>query len=271
MRSMKRLLAMFGLIAATLMMSAGAVASDAPVLDRILKNGEIRVGMSGNQPPFNARSRQGGLIGLEVDLANQLAAAMGVKLKIVNKPFGDLLATLDKGDVDIVMSGVGITAGRSAKYAFAGPYLMSGKSILTKSSTLAAAKSADEINKADVRFAALENSTSQEFVEKYLPDSKLVKIKDYDDGVQMVLDGKVEALVADMPICVLSVLRYPDQGLATLSRPMTVEPVGIAIPAGDPQLLNMLENYLHALEGMGFMAELRKVWMQDGAWIAALP
>ena len=159
MRSMKRLLAMFGVLAATMMMSAGAAASDAPVLDRILKNGEIRVGMSGNQPPFNARSRQGGLIGLEVDLANQLAAAMGVKLKIVNKPFGDLLATLDKGDVDIVMSGVGITAGRSARYAFAGPYVMSGKSILTKSSTLAAAKSADEINKADVRFAALENST----------------------------------------------------------------------------------------------------------------
>ena len=52
---------------------------------------------------------------------------------------------------------------------------------------------------------------------------------------------------------------------------MTVEPVGIAIPASDPQLLNMLENYLAALEGMGFMGELRKVWMQDGAWIAALP
>jgi polar amino acid transport system substrate-binding protein len=271
MRSMKRLLAMVGVVAATLMISAGAVAADAPVLDRILKNGEIRVGMSGNQPPFNARSRQGGLIGLEVDLANQLAAAMGVKLKIVNKPFGDLLETLDKGDVDIVMSGMGITAGRSARYAFAGPYLMSGKSILTKSSTLAAAKGADDINRADASFAALENSTSQEFVEKYLPDAKLVKIKNYDEGVQMVLDGKVEALVADMPICVLSVLRYPDQGLTTLSRPMTVEPVGIAVPAKDGQLLNLLDNYLEALEGMGYMGELRRVWMQDGAWIAALP
>ena len=50
-----------------------------------------------------------------------------------------------------------------------------------------------------------------------------------------------------------------------------LEPVGIAVPADDAQLLNMLENYLDALEGMGFMGELRKVWMKDGAWIAALP
>jgi ABC-type amino acid transport substrate-binding protein len=108
-------------------------------------------------------------------------------------------------------------------------------------------------------------------VEKNLPDGKLVKIKDYDEGVKMVLDGKVDAMVADMPICVLSVLRYPDAGLTTLKRPMTVEPVGIVVPSSDPQLLTLLDNYLEALEGMGYMAELRKVWLQDGSWIAALP
>lgn len=271
MHLMKRLLAMIGVMLLGVMAAASAFAGDAPVLSSILERGEIRVGMSGNQPPLNTRSRTGGLIGLEVDLAKQLSTAMGVDLKIVDKPFGDLLKSLEKGEVDIVMSGVGITAARSAKFAFAGPYMMSGKSILTKSSTLAAATGSDDINQANFSFAALENSTSQDFVEKNLPNGKLVKIKDYDEGVKMVLDGKVDALVADMPICVLSVLRYPDAGLTTLKRPMTVEPVGIAVPASDPQLLTLLDNYLEALEGMGYMGELRKVWLQDGSWIAALP
>jgi polar amino acid transport system substrate-binding protein len=270
MRFMKRLLSAVGALALTVMAVGNAYAGS-PVLDGILERGEIRVGMSGNQPPFNTRSRTGGLIGLEVDLARQLSTAMGVKLKIVDKPFGDLLKTLEKGEVDIVMSGVGITAARSAKFAFAGPYMMSGKSVLTKSSTLAAATDADDINQASFSFAALENSTSQEFVEKNLPNGRLVKIKDYDEGVKKVIDGEVDALVADMPICVLSVLRYPDAGLTTLKKPMTVEPVGIVVPASDPQLLTLLDNYLEALEGMGYMAELRKVWLQDGSWIAALP
>jgi polar amino acid transport system substrate-binding protein len=271
MRLLKRFVASVSLLALGLAATASAWAGDSPILDGILDRGEIRVGMSGNQPPLNTRSRAGGLIGLEVDLAKQLSSAMGVELKIVNKPFGELLDALGKGDVDIVMSGVGITATRSAKFAFAGPYMMSGKSILTKSSTLAAAADAEDINQSDFSFAALENSTSQEFVEQNLPDGKLVKIKDYDEGVKMVLDGKVDAMVADMPICVLSVLRYPDAGLTTLKRPMTVEPVGIVVPSTDPQLLTLLDNYLEALEGMGYMAELRKVWLQDGSWIAALP
>ena len=270
MTLMKRLLTLAG-IATLMLTSVSAMAESSPVLDKVLKAGEIRVGMSGTQPPFSAHSRNGGLIGMDVDLARQLAGAMGVKLKIVEKPFGDLLAALDKGDVDIVMSGVSITAKRTTKFAFAGPYTMSGKSILTKSGLLAGARDSDSLNSDKHSYAALANSTSQEFVEKHLSEAKLVKIRDYDEGVKMVVDGEVDALVADMPICVLSVMRYPDAGLATLDRPMTVEPIGIAVPASDPQLVNLLDNYLDALEGTGYMTELRKAWLQDGSWVAALP
>ena len=50
----------------------------AQVLQRILDSGELRVGVSGNQPPFNTKNRSGELMGLEIDLANMFAAAFGV-------------------------------------------------------------------------------------------------------------------------------------------------------------------------------------------------
>ena len=87
----------------------------------------------------------------------------------------------------------------------------------------------------------------------------------------MILDGSVDALVADMPICVLSVMRYPDANLATLSEPISLEPVGIALPAGDPQFANLVENYLATFEAAGLLDALRKKWLEDGSWIAALP
>ncbi|MGH9319551.1 MAG: transporter substrate-binding domain-containing protein [Vicinamibacteria bacterium] len=52
------------------------VRAESPVLDRVLKNRELRVATSGTQPPFNAVSKDGQLIGLEVDLARLLAEAM---------------------------------------------------------------------------------------------------------------------------------------------------------------------------------------------------
>ncbi len=271
MSESRRVLKLFVLLSATFIAAWGAAMAQAPVLDRIVKNGELRVGMSGNQPPFNVKSRSGSLIGLEVDLANELAAAMEVKLNIVTKPFGELLAALKSGEVDVVMSGVSITADRARETYFVGPYLLAGKSILTKSKTLAAARAAGDINRADVKLAALENSTSQRFVEKLIPEAQLVKVKDYDEGVDMVLKDQVDALVADMPICVLSLLRFPNEGLATLTQPMTIEPVGIAVPSNDLLFRNLLDNYVDTLEKMGVLDQLRKKWLEDGSWIAALP
>jgi polar amino acid transport system substrate-binding protein len=220
---------------------------------------------------MNAKSRTGQLIGLEVDLANVLAAAMKVKLEPVVKPFGQLLPALKAGEVDIVMSGMTITADRTADVSFVGPYMVSGKSILTKSKTLAAADETGDINRANLKIAALQNSTSQSFVERNLPQVTLMVAEDYDSAVEMVVDGRVDALVADMPVCVLSLLRYPGEDLVTLNQPLTIEPIGMAIPAEDPQFLNLMENYFRALEGIGLTNELRRKWLEDGSWIAALP
>lgn len=227
--------------------------------------------MSGTQPPFNVMSRTGDMIGLEVDLATVIALAMQVELEIIRKPFGELLSALEGGEVDIVMSGLTINAERTRRVSFVGPYMLSGKSILTKSGALAAADSSVDLNKPTVKLAALANSTSERFIERFAPEAQFVSVAEYDEAVQMVLNDEVDALVADMPICVITMMRYPNRGLATLSEPLTLEPIGIAVPANDLQLLNLIENYIETLERTTVLDQLRKKWLEDGSWIAALP
>lgn len=258
------------LVLALVLIAAFGASAEAQVLERILESGELRVGVSGNQPPFNAKDRAGELMGIEIDLARMLAGAFGVEARFVEKPFGELLSAMDAGEVDVVMSGMAITAERSVKYEFVGPYVLSGKSILTNESALTAEGKVD-FNRSDLKLAALENSTSQRFVERNLPAAQLVKVKDYDAGVQMVIADEVDALVADMPICMLSVMRYPNDRLATLDQPLTVEPIGIAMPTSDARLKSVVTSYLDAFEGSGLLEKLRKKWLEDGSWIPALP
>jgi polar amino acid transport system substrate-binding protein len=246
-------------------------AQESPVLDRVVESGVLRVGMSGNQPPFSMRNRSGQLMGVDVDLATALAAALNVEATLVTKPFAELLNALEAGEVDVVISGMTITAERSRHVSFVGPYLLSGTSILTNSRRLAALQNAEDFDQANLKLAALRNSTSQRFVERHLSKAQLTTIEDYDAGVQMVISDEVDALVADMPVCLLSVLRYPDAGLLTLDEPLTIEPIGIALPRNDLQFHNLIRNYHWALEGTGFLEALRKKWMEDGSWIAALP
>jgi polar amino acid transport system substrate-binding protein len=240
-------------------------------IDRIVKNGEIRIGMSGNQPPFTMKSKDGSLMGYEVDLAKMIAKGMNVELKLVEKPFVELLPALERGEIDAIMSGMTMTPERNLKVAFVGPYIISGKSILTKSATLAAADEADDINQSDISLAALTGSTSQNFVERLLPEVKLTTFDNYDAGVDLVLTDKVHAMIADFPICALSLLRHPEAGLATLAEPFTIEPIGIALPPNDPLLLNLIENYLGALDMVGILDELEIMWFEDGAWLVRLP
>lgn len=265
-----RLAAIAALTAFTLVVGSGAATAQ-PVLNRVVKTGKLRVGMSANQPPLNVKSKSGQMIGLEVDLAKGLAYALGLEVEIVQKPFGQLLPALKKNQVDMVISGVDITAERTKDFLFVGPYLLSGKSLVTTSKALAGAETVDDINTPDVTFVTLKNSTSASFVKKNVPKAKLVTVDNYEQAVAKVLDGSASAMIADLPACVLAVLRNPDSGLITLEEPLSVEPMGIAVSAKDPRFYNLIDNYIDAIEATGILSALRVKWFEDPAWLEELP
>jgi polar amino acid transport system substrate-binding protein len=244
---------------------------DGKILNQILKRGELRVGTSSSQPPFTMKSKEGQLMGYEIELAELLSDAMKLKLRFVQKPFSELFPALEKGEVDIIMSGMTITPERNIKFTFVGPYIVSGKSVLAKSKRISELDEMSEINRPTIKVAALKGSTSQTFVEKLAPKVELISTKDYEAAVKMVIADKADIMVADYPICVLSILRHPDAGLATLEAPLTIEPIGMALPPDAFQLHNLAANYLTALEISGVLESLEAKWFDDGSWLIRLP
>lgn len=258
-----------GVVAVLAALPFQAVAGD--TLQRVVDFQVLRVGMSGNQPPMTMTTREGGLMGFDVDLAQALAMAMQVKLEIKTIPFGELMKALEEEKIDMVISNMSITPERTQSVSFVGPYMMSGMSILTRDSVLTKITSAEEFNRGNLKLLALSNSTHANFVKTVAPDATLIEFGSYDEGVAMLIDGKADAMVADMTQCLLAVMRFPDAGLITLEKPLTVEPVGIAVSKNDPQFMNLVDNYLTAYEKTGVLNQLRKKWFEDDAWVAALP
>jgi polar amino acid transport system substrate-binding protein len=252
------------------MQQATSGRSASPVIDRIQSRGELVVGTMGNMPPLNMTSKDGDIFGLEPDLARLLAEAMDVKVKFVTKPFNELLPALQTGEVDMVLSGMTITPERNRKVAFIGPYFISGKAFLTKSKTIAYADEAEDANNPNTKIVALKGSTSQAFAETFLDKTTLFTTGTYDEAVDMVLQDKAHAMIADYPICIVSVFRYPEAGLLSVVTQLTYEPIGIAIPASDPLLMNWTRNTLNNIEGSGILDELKLKWFAEGAWLDKL-
>lgn len=237
-----------------------------PVLNRILQRGMLTVGTTGKQPPLNSMDKQGNVIGLEADLARLMAGALGIKVSFLTMPFSDLLQALETDKVDMVISGMTITPERNSKVAFAGAYFVSGKSFVTKAQTITPLKDPAQINRPETILAVLKGSTSQIFVENVIPKAKCILAEDHQEALQLVLEGKAHAMIADHHVCILSVLLFPEQNLVTLEKPLTYEPFGIALPRNDPLLVNLVENFLGTLEGSGDLEKLRRRWFKEAVW-----
>ena len=279
MRQMRRrpeaVLAVLALVVWTLAGCAptatGTGTSASPVLGRIQSKGELVVGTAASMPPLNMTTKTGEIIGLDVDLARAMADAMRVKLRLSPMPFASLLPALEAGQVDMVISGMTMTPDRNMKVAFVGPYFISGKSFLAKAATLSSDKGSTDLNTPTMRLAALRGSTSQTFVEQIIPKATLVLTKDYDEAINLVIQDKVEAMIADFPACIFAVYRYPDKNLYALLTPLSYEPLGIALPGNDPLLMNWAQNWLREQEATGSLERARDRWFKNASWLGQLP
>jgi polar amino acid transport system substrate-binding protein len=239
---------------------AGAGAAQTSTLSRITQRGELVLGTSGNMPPMTEKRADGKVVGFDIDLARLMATGMNVKLKTEVMPCDQLLPALERGDVDVVISNLTMTPERNLRAAFVGPYMTSGKCVITRRQDLAKADQAEDINVPATRLAALAGSTSADFVKTLLPKATLVLVQSNEEGVKLISDNKVDGMLADYPICLWTLEHHPDDGFVSLFTLLNYEPIGIALPAGDAQFINWTENFLQRVQGVGLFEELSKRW-----------
>ena len=146
---------------------------------------------------------------------------------------------LEGGEVDLVISGMTITAARSRKVSFVGPYVISGKSILTNSKALAAAREAGEINRADLKLAALAGSTSEEFIQKVAPEATLMSWRGMEGGVEAEAALAAAADASEISDDDAPVIRLVDsiirEAVRIKASDIHVEPLAERLRAGGPQ------------------------------------
>jgi ABC-type amino acid transport substrate-binding protein len=212
---------------------------------------------------MSEKTETGEIVGYDIDMATALAASMDVELVTRVMPFDQLIPALQRGEVDVVLSNMTITVDRNMQVAFAGPYFLSGKCMITKEESLANTGKAEELSTADITVAVIEHSTSEHFVRELLPQLKRIAVSDASSGVDMVTKGKAKAMLTDFPICLSIMKRHPDSGFQSIASLLTYEPIGIALPANDPLFINLATNFLVRVENTGVTDALMAKWFGD--------
>jgi len=264
---MKRLFSSYALYLSLFILAIGsspAFADDGtPVMSRILSSGELVLGTSANMPPMTFMQEDGTLGGLDISLAELMADVMKVKLVVKVMPFADLIPALENGKVDVVLSNMTINPSRNMKVAFVGPYMTSGKCIITKQENIAKADDPKKLNVKDMRLVVMKGSTSENFVRTLMPDVKVETVSEVQQGAEMVAGDKAGGMLTDYPICLSVIKDNPDAGFVTVFSLLTYEPIGIAVAGNDPLLINWMDNFIERLEQTAVLDALGKKWFGD--------
>src|SRR5215470_11049553 len=190
------------------------------------------------------------IIGFEVDLADALAQHTGRKARFVQNQWDGLVPGLERGEYDVVINGLEITAERAEKINFSNPYFYS---------TLTLTRRID-----DNRIQRVEDLRGRRvgvlkvtFAERYVQSLGNVTIRSYDGQVQPFIDlalDRLDAVVMDTPIAL-----YYASGpqVKNIELPSARMSFGIGIRKADTDLLQQVNGALDAMKHDG---SLRKIY-----------
>ena len=135
MRSMEKI--KVATIVVTVLVGLFAIATVARAANErfkaILSSGVLRVGVQQALKPWSFRDTNGQLIGFEVDLANEVADTLGVKLELVPVESSNRMQFLQQGKVDLLIAAMGDIPERHKIVGMVEPhYFASGANILAK-------------------------------------------------------------------------------------------------------------------------------------------
>ncbi len=166
-------------------------------LDGIQSRGTLRVGLTGDYRPFSIKDAAGHFEGLDVDMAESLAKALGVKLEIVPTAWGTLMADLTGGKFDIGMGGISVTLDRAKTALFSTPVMRSGKTPIARCTDKDKFGTIAEIDKPGVRVIFNPGGTNERFARANLKQAELVLFPSNATIFDEIVANRADVMMTD--------------------------------------------------------------------------
>lgn len=221
-------------------------------LSSVQKAGTLTVGTEGTYRPFSFHGAGSGpLTGFDVEVAQAVAAKLGVKAKFEETQWDGIFAGLEADRFDVIANQVSITPERTAKYEFSKPYTYSSGVIVVKSD-----------NTSITSFATLAGKTSAQSLTSNWnalateSGANVQAVEGWAQSVALVEQGRVDATVNDK----LTYLDYKKQtgaaGLKVAATTKEQSESAFAFKKGSTKLAGAVDKALEELSSDGTLATI---------------
>jgi len=238
--------------------------TSASVITQIEKQGVLRVGNS-TFVPWVMRSKEGKLIGFEIDVAEKVAADMGVKVEFVPTQWAGIIPALLAHKFDVIISSMSITPSRNLTVNFTIPYSHSGQQ-MAANKKLANGFTVEQFNDPKVTIACRRGATSCKAAEELFPKATLRQFDDDAQAFQEVVNGNAYAVVSSGPKPTFWTMQHPDQLFMPTDKNLTRGDEAFAVRKGDPDAINFFNNWILVNTSNGWLQKRHDYWFKTQDW-----
>ena len=220
--------------------------------EEIIARKVLRVGTAGDYQPMSYLDPDAGkYVGFDAELAEDLAAALGVELEYVKTSWPTLMEDTLAGKFDLAICGITITDARREQALMSEGYFGNGKTILCRAEDADKYTSLEAINRPEVRVMENPGGLNEKFARENLPDASLT-IHD----VNQEIPGLVASGAADVMITEIMEAGYYVSQDERLAAPLIFEPfthgqLGVLMPKGSEALLAYVNSFLEKEKNSG--------------------
>ncbi|WP_393968538.1 transporter substrate-binding domain-containing protein [Enterococcus thailandicus] len=229
-------------------------------IQSIQDSGKLVVGTSADFAPFEFHTMIDGkdqIVGVDIDLANEIAKELGVKVEVMDMEFNAVLAALQQGKVNLAISGISATEERQQTFDFSDNYFAPPQKMVINKENANELTSLKSFAKKKV--GAQKGSVQEDVVKEQVPDAQLVSIAKVPNLIIELKQGSIDGLVLEETVANSYIENNPELMLADVDLVSSDEEAyAIALPKGEEDLQKKVNQVIKELQSSGKMDEFIK-------------
>ncbi|MBJ6361390.1 amino acid ABC transporter substrate-binding protein [Paenibacillus sp. GCM10012307] len=225
------------------------------LLDKIKKNGVIRIGTEGTYAPFTFHDKDDKLTGFDVELAREVAKRLGLKAEFIETKWDGMFAGLDAKRFDIVANQVSIRDDRKEKYDFSDPYIVSKAVLIVHQDNEEIKKLADLAGK-----KAGQSLTSNLLDIAKSNGAEIVPTDSFNQAIDLLIAKRTDATVNDGLSFLDFKKQQPDAPIKVVDEADKASESGFLFNKGNPELVEVVNKALAEIKADGTYLKISEAY-----------
>ncbi|MFO7891281.1 MAG: ABC transporter substrate-binding protein/permease [bacterium] len=204
--------------------------------------------LTGKYPPFSYVGIDGKLTGFDVEVSQEIARRMGVKLQLVTTEWDGILAGLLAGKYDVIIGSMAVTQERKRQVNFSIPYYHSGAQLFIHRDNPDKVYSIEECR--GKRIATGLGETYQHYLEENYPEIQVVTLKSPAEIFTLLEQKRITGFVSDRLVGAWQI-KQSGRPFVPIGDMLYKEDIAIPVRLDDTVLLSKINNALKDMQHDG--------------------